>query len=485
MLAVGVVEILAGLVVALRPGIGGYLVAAWLFGIIVNLVTMGEYLSPVRHPAGGSLLTRRVPLTDPWPQGVVMAKTPTFVIVGGGLAAAKTAEGLRDHGYEGRIMLIGAEQHLPYERPPLSKGYLVGSDELAGAFVHTADWYDDHQVELLLGTPVTAVDLASHTVLRDDRRVHFDKLLIATGASPRRLPAADASGAPVAYLRTIEDSERIKAVLRPGHRIAIIGGGWIGLEVAAAARLAGCDVVVIEALERPLLRALGPEVAEMFAGLHQAHGVELRTSASVSSVRGAAGRAVVRLGDGTGIEADLLVVGVGVIPDVALDNAAGLKTGNGIVVDEYLRTSDPDVFAAGDVANAYHPRLGRHVRVEHWDNAIAQGLTAARNMLGAQESYLRLPYFFTDQYDLGMEYVGNIGPDGYDQVVVRGDVPGRLFTTFWLNGGAVVAGMHVNDWDAIEAIRHIVWIGGVDVAALRDADVPLNDIPACSDSSGV
>jgi 3-phenylpropionate/trans-cinnamate dioxygenase ferredoxin reductase subunit len=255
--------------------------------------------------------------------------------------------------------------------------------------------------------------------------------------------------------------------------------------VAAAARLAGCDVVVIEALERPLLRALGPEVAEMFAGLHQAHGVELRTSASVSSVRGAAGRAVVRLGDGTGIEADLLVVGVGVIPDVALDNAAGLKTGNGIVVDEYLRTSDPDVFAAGDVANAYHPRLGRHVRVEHWDNAIAQGLTAARNMLGAQESYLRLPYFFTDQYDLGMEYVGNIGPDGYDQVVVRGDVPGRLFTTFWLNGGAVVAGMHVNDWDAIEAIRHIVWIGGVDVAALRDADVPLNDIPACSDSSGV
>jgi 3-phenylpropionate/trans-cinnamate dioxygenase ferredoxin reductase subunit len=405
-----------------------------------------------------------------------MAEPSTFVIVGGGLAAGKAAEGLRENGFGGRVVLIGDEHHLPYERPPLSKGYLMGNEEIDNAFVHPPDWYDDQDIDLRLGSHATAIDLEAHTVTAGDSSLHYDRLLIATGSTPRRFPLADESGAPVTYLRRIEDSERIKAGLQPGRRIAIIGGGWIGLEVAAAARLAGCAVVVIEALELPLLRVLGPEVAELFASLHTSHGVEVRTKASVTGVTYDDPRAVVRLDDGSSVEADLLVVGVGVTPNSGLGEAAGLKTENGIVVDEHLRASHLDVFAAGDVANAYHPVVGRHLRVEHWDNAIHQGLTAARNMLGAEEAYDRLPYFYTDQYDLGMEYVGNVGPEGYDEVVLRGDGPGLVFTAFWLKDGRVLAGMHANDWDAMEPLRRIVTAGDVDLGALRDPGVPLDEL---------
>ncbi|HEX6487008.1 MAG TPA: FAD-dependent oxidoreductase [Nocardioidaceae bacterium] len=406
----------------------------------------------------------------------MMASSGTFVIVGGGLAAGKAVEGLRGGGFEGRVVVLGEEHHLPYERPPLSKAYLMGDDELESAFVHPPDWYDEQDVDLRLGAPVTAVDPASRTVSAGAEQLSYDRLLIATGSAPRRLLMADESGAPVAYLRTIEDSNRIKGALQPGRRIAVIGAGWIGLEVASAARKAGCEVAVLEALDKPLVRVLGPEVAEAFAALHRSHGVDLRTSVSVSAVSSEDGRVVVRLRDGAPLEADLLVVGVGVSPNTDLAQAAGLKTDNGVVVDEYLRTSAPDVFAAGDVANAYHPMLGRHLRVEHWDNAIEQGLAAARNMLGEGEAYQRLPYFYTDQYDLGMEYVGNVGPEGYDEVVLRGDVAGRVFTAFWLKDGRVQAGMHANDWDAIEPIRAIVTTGEVDLKGLRDPSVPLAEI---------
>jgi NADPH-dependent 2,4-dienoyl-CoA reductase/sulfur reductase-like enzyme len=405
-----------------------------------------------------------------------MDATGTFVIVGGGLAAGKAVESLRESGFTGRVVVCCAEHHLPYERPPLSKGYLLGDAELESVFVHPPEWYDEQGVELRVGTTVTGVDLADHTVVTTGERIGYDRLLLATGASPRRLAAADESGAPVAYLRTIEDSRRLKDALQPGRRVTVVGGGWIGLEVAAAARTAGCEVVVLEALEKPLVRVLGPEVAEVFATLHTSNGVDLRTQVSVTGVVHEAGRAVVHLDGGETVESDLLVVGVGVQPNTALAESAGLETGNGILVDEQLRTSHPDVFAAGDVANAQHPLLGRRVRVEHWDTAIGQGLAAARNMLGADEAYDRLPYFYTDQYDLGMEYVGSVGPDGYDQVVLRGDVPGRVFTAFWLEGRRVVAGMHANDWDAIDPIRAIVASGEVDLAALRDASVPLGEL---------
>jgi 3-phenylpropionate/trans-cinnamate dioxygenase ferredoxin reductase component len=405
-----------------------------------------------------------------------MAGVGAIVIVGGGLAAGKAAEGLRDGGFAGRVVLVGREPHLPYERPPLSKGYLMGNDELESAFVHPASWYDEQDIDLRLGSSASAVDLEGHTVTVAGERLGYDRLLIATGATPRRLAPADESGAPVAYLRTIEDSDRLKASLQQGRRVTVIGGGWIGLEVAAAARTAGCDVTVVEALELPLVRVLGPEVARVFADLHRSHDVDVRTNTSVSSVRSDAGAAVVHLDDGSSLEADLVVVGVGVTPNTELAETAGLRTENGVVVDECLRTSHPDVFAAGDVANAYHPRLKRHVRVEHWDNAIEQGLAAARNLVGAEQPYERLPYFYTDQYDLGMEYVGSLGPEGYDEVVLRGDVPGAVFTAFWLKDGKVLAGMHANDWDAADAIRRVVGAPDVDLGALRDADVPLDHL---------
>ena len=401
-----------------------------------------------------------------------MAERDTIVVVGGGLAAGKAVEGLRNSGYGGHLVLVGDEHHLPYERPPLSKGYLMDQDPLENVFVHPPGWYEEHDVDLRLGIHAEGLDVEAHTLDVGGERIEWHRLLLATGSRPRRLRLADDSGAPVAYLRTIEDSDRIKQTLRPGRRLVVIGGGWIGLEVAAAARTAGCEVTVLEMLDKPLLRVLGPEVADVFVDLHDGRGVDLRTGVSVVGAERREERAVVALDDGSSVEADLLVVGVGVEPRVELAESAGLATDDGIVVDERLRTSHPDVFAAGDVANAYHPVLGRHLRVEHWDNAIEQGTVAARTMLGSDESYTRLPYFFTDQYDLGMEYVGNVGPEGYDEVVLRGDVPGRVFTAFWVANDRVVAGMHVNDWDAIDPVRRIVAAGKVDLSGLRDAATP-------------
>jgi 3-phenylpropionate/trans-cinnamate dioxygenase ferredoxin reductase subunit len=404
--------------------------------------------------------------------------TVPIVVVGASLAGAKAVQGLRDSGYDGPLVMLGQEQHAPYERPPLSKGYLLGTDELDSAFVHDPGWYDEHDVDLRVGTTVTSLDTQAHRVLIGATEQPYHKLLLATGCSPRRMPLAEANGAPVAYLRTMDDSRRIKAALTAGARIVVIGGGWIGLEVAAAARTAGATVTVVESLALPLLRVLGPEVAETFAGLHRDHGVDLRVSATVTAVETTGDHAVVRLGDGSAVDADLVVVGVGVVPNAALAEASGLETDNGILVDEYLRTSDPDVYAAGDVASVQHPVLGQRVRVEHWDNAIGQGTVAGQNMAGLQVAYDRMPYFFTDQYDLGMEYVGFVDGSGYDAVVLRGDTSGsRIFTAFWLRDGTVLAGMHANDWDAIEPIRHLVG-RRVDTAKLQDPGVSLPDLAA-------
>ncbi|HET6560443.1 MAG TPA: FAD-dependent oxidoreductase [Marmoricola sp.] len=408
----------------------------------------------------------------------------TFVIVGAGLAGGTAAGTLREEGFPGRVVLVGAEPHLPYERPPLSKEYLAGKKTLEDAFVHPVEFYDTRDIDLRLGAPATGLDLDGHTVTLGHETIHYDRLLLATGSAARRLPPADRSGATVAYLRTIEDAERIKAGLRPERRVTVIGGGWIGLEVAAAARTAGCDVVVVEPLAEPLLRVLGPVVGRIFAKLHRSHGVEVRTSTNVTDIRSrpATGSvadgvpSVVHLDDGTATVTDLLVVGIGAIPGTDLAEAAGLKVDNGVVADEHLRTSHPDVFVAGDIANALHPKLGRSIRVEHWDNAKEQGATAARNMLGADEPYDRLPYFFTDQYDLGMEYVGYVGPEGYDEVVLRGDPTSGVFTAFWVTESRVAAAMHANDWDATPSLRNIVGAGHVDLAALRDPQVPLDRV---------
>ena len=376
-----------------------------------------------------------------------------IVIVGGGLAAGTAAAALRDAGYDGDVVLHAAEPHLPYERPPLSKGYLAGEKDADSLLVHPASWYAENDVDVRTGSRVERIDADAHTVTAGGATESFDRLLIATGASPRRLAAADESGAPVAYLRTREDSDRLRSALAPGHRIAILGGGFLGLEVAAAARTAGADVTVLEALDLPLLRVLGPEIGAVFADLHREHGVDLRLGAKVTGFDGDGRRARLTVEGSPDVDADLLVVGIGASPDVALAEAAGLAVDDGILVDERMRTSHPDVFAAGDVARARHPALGRSIRVEHWDNAIRQGRVAGSTMAGAEATVTDLPYFFTDQYDLGMEYVGDVGPDGYDEVVIRGDVAKRVFRAFWVAGGKVVAAMQANDWDASDTLR--------------------------------
>ncbi|HOF37059.1 MAG TPA: FAD-dependent oxidoreductase [Dermatophilaceae bacterium] len=365
-----------------------------------------------------------------------------IVVVGAGLAGATAVTALREGGHDGPLVLLGAESHPPYERPPLSKGYLLGNDPIESAFVHDRQWYAAHDIDLRTGAFVTDLDLGRKSVsLLDGTEIAYDQLLLATGSRPRRLPLADDSGVPTAYLRTIEDSDRIRAAFGPGHRIVIIGAGWIGLEVAAAARAAGTEVTVFEVAELPLLRVLGPRVAQAFTDLHRAHGVDLRLGTAVSAA------------DLAG--ATLVVVGVGVAPDASLAQGAGLAVSNGVLVDATLRTSHPDVYAVGDIANHDHPLLGRRVRVEHWDTAIEQAKVAAHNLVGGQEAeaYDRLPYFFTDQYDLGMEYVGYAAADADTEVVVRGDLGAEQWRAYWVSGGVVVAGMHVNEWGAIDEIR--------------------------------
>jgi 3-phenylpropionate/trans-cinnamate dioxygenase ferredoxin reductase component len=367
----------------------------------------------------------------------------SIVIVGAGLAGGTAATELRENGYTGSVVLVGAEQHAPYERPPLSKGYLLGNDPIDDAFVHPVEWYAEHDVDLRLGVEATAIDPGAHVVHTSAGDLEYDGLLLATGAEPRRLAMAEESGVPTAYLRTIEDSDRLKAAFATGGRIVVIGAGWIGLEAAAAARTAGCEVTVYETAELPLLRVLGPTVARAFADLHRAHGVNLRLGTEVTPA------------DLAG--ADLVIAGVGVTPRVALAEAAGLAVDNGVLVDAALRSSVPDVFAVGDIANHDHPVLGRRIRVEHWDTAINQAKVAAHNLAGADEVYDAMPYFFTDQYDLGMEYVGHAGAD--DEVVVHGDLEGLNFRAFWLRDGKVVAAMHANDWDATDDLRAAVASG--------------------------
>ncbi|MEV6009752.1 FAD-dependent oxidoreductase [Streptomyces sp. NPDC051976] len=408
-----------------------------------------------------------------------MSSSPAFVIVGASLAGASAAKTLREEGYDGPLVLIGDESEHPYERPPLSKGYLMGNDAREKIYVHPREWYAEHSVELRLGTTVTAVDPAAHQVTLDDgTRLDYAKLLLATGSSPRRLtvPGADQEG--VLYLRRVGDSDRLKEALRPGAAVVVVGAGWIGLEAAAAARTAGAAVTVLESAELPLLGPLGREAAQVFAELHRAHDVDLRCGVQVAEITGDAGRATgVRFADGTRIAADTVVVGVGITPNTALAEAAGLTVDNGIVTDAALRTSAPDVFAAGDVANAEHPLLGTRVRVEHWANALNQPQAAAKAMLGQDVSYDRLPYFFTDQYDLGMEYTGHLGSGGYDRVVFRGDVAAREFIAFWLADGRVLAGMNVNVWDVTGPVQALIRSGArIDAGALADPDVPLESL---------
>jgi len=353
-----------------------------------------------------------------------MAAEPTFVIVGASLAGAKAAETLRAEGFGGRVVLVGEETERPYERPPLSKGYLQGKDDKSTIYVHDEGWYAEHDVDLRLGVAAASLDAGTRQLLLSDgSSVGYDQLLLATGSSPRRLrvPGADLDG--VLYLRTAGESERLRSALAGGGRVVIAGAGWIGLEVTAAAREAGCEVTVVEPESVPLHRAIGPELGQLFAGLHTEHGVTFRFGESVSEFAGQGTVSEVVTSAGARLPADVVVAGIGVVPNTGLAEDAGLDVSNGILVDAALRTSAPGVFAAGDVANAMNPALGRRIRVEHWANALNGGPAAARSMLGQEVSYDRVPYFFSDQYDLGLECSGLPSPGSYDQVAYLENAP--------------------------------------------------------------
>jgi 3-phenylpropionate/trans-cinnamate dioxygenase ferredoxin reductase component len=402
--------------------------------------------------------------------------TEQFVIIGGGLAGAKAAETLRDEKFTGRIVLIGEEPDRPYERPPLSKAQLLGTGARDDAFVHSRSWYAENDVDLRTGIRAESIDRAAATVtLNDGSTVTYDRLLLTTGSSPRRLdvPGSDLDG--VLYLRTLPDADRLTAALVEGVRVVIIGAGWIGLEVAAAARTHGATVDVVEMAGLPLQRVLGDEVAGIYARLHQEHGVTFHFGASVRELRGDGTVSAVVLGDGTELPADVVVVGVGIRPNVELAEQAGLVVDNGIAVDAALRTSDPHIFAAGDVANAVNPLLGRSIRLEHWGNALKGGPAVAQSMLGQDVVYDLVPYFYSDQYDLGMEYGGFVEPGGYDRVVFRGDPAGYEFIAFWVKDGRVLAGMNANIWDVQDQIQALVRAGApVDLDRLADPAVPLD-----------
>ncbi|MDX2727943.1 MULTISPECIES: NAD(P)/FAD-dependent oxidoreductase [Streptomyces] len=412
----------------------------------------------------------------------------TFVIVGGGLAGAKAAETLRAEGFSGRVILVGDERDHPYERPPLSKGYLAGKEARESVFVHETAWYAGADVELHLGQPVTSIDRGARSVeLGDGTVIHYDKLLLATGAEPRRLdiPGTDLAG--VHHLRRLAHADRLKNVLsalgRDNGHLVIAGAGWIGLEVAAAARGYGAEVTVVEPEATPLLRVIGPELGQIFTELHSDHGVRFHFGTRLTEIIGQDGMVLAaRTDDGEEHPAHDVLAAIGAAPRAALAEAAGLAIaargdGGGIAVDASLRTSDPDIYAAGDVANMPHPLFGTRLRVEHWANALNSGPAAARAMLGRDVGYDRVPYFFSDQYDLGLEYSGWAPPGSYDQVVIRGDAGKREFIAFWLKDRRVLAGMNVNVWDVTETVQELIRTGRqIDPDTLADPSVPLESL---------
>ena len=400
----------------------------------------------------------------------------TFVIVGASLAGAKAAAELRERGFAGRVVLVGAETERPYERPPLTKDYLQGKSERQKAYVHDESFYDTQQIELRLGSVVESIDAPRTMVtLAGGEELAYDSLLLTTGAEPRRLsvPGADLDG--VYYLRTFSDCDALRERLASGGRVAVVGAGWIGSEFAASARQAGLEVTVIDPLALPNERIFGAEIGAFYRDVHVAHGVEMVLEDGVEALEGERSVSAVRTANGRRVECDFAVVGVGVVPRVSLAEAAGLTVENGIQVDAALRTSAPNVFAAGDVANMRHPFYERHIRVEHWANALNQGPAAARSMLGDEVSYDRIPYFFSDQYDVGMEYSGYATE--WDEVVFRGDREGGEFVAFWLADGRVVGGMNVNVWDVNEHVQALIRSRRqVDADALRDTDTPLESL---------
>ena len=408
-----------------------------------------------------------------------MADQHSFVIVGASLAGASAARTLREEGFDGEIHLIGAEEHPPYIRPPLSKDYLAGTAERDSVFVQSDSWYLDHEVQFHPGIRAVDLDLGANLLGTDDgtsRR--YDRLLLTTGSRPRRLTVPGASLGGVHYLRTLDHSDLMHSLLADGgKRLVVVGSGWIGMEVAATARTLGNEVTILERGPVPLAAALGDELGNLFATLHERKGVIIRRSVAVENLIGRGGRVTgVLLAGGETVPADLVLVGIGAVPNVELAQKAGLAVDNGILVTPSLQTSDPHVFAAGDVANPEHPLIKQRLRSEHWANALNGGPVAARAMLGQSVSFDAIPYFYTDQFDFGMEYSGFAPLTSGADLVYRGDRAAGEFIVFWLNAGRVVAGMNVNVWDVNDAVQALIRRGRVDPVRLADESIPLDQV---------
>jgi 3-phenylpropionate/trans-cinnamate dioxygenase ferredoxin reductase subunit len=402
--------------------------------------------------------------------------TQTFVIVGASLAGAKAAEELRAKGFDGRVLLIGSETERPYERPPLTKDYLRGESERETTYVHEEGFYAEHEIELVLDTTVTAIDVhAVRVTLATGSELRYDRLLFATGAAPRRIAIAGAELEGIHYLRTLADCDVLRERLVPGAHVAIVGAGWIGSEFAASARQAGLDVTLVDPQAVPNERIFGVEVGGFYRDLHRSHGVELRLGTGVKAFEGDGAVSRVRTTTGDPIDCDLAVVGIGAEPRVDLARDAGLNVDNGIIVSDRLESSAPDIFAAGDVARAWSPFFQTGIRVEHWANALHQGPAAARAMLGERTSDDELPYFFSDQYNAGMEYSGYA--PSWDEVVLRGDPAAGEFMAFWMLDGRIAAGMNVNVWDVNEHVQALIRSRAtIDVRALADRGTPLESL---------
>ncbi len=402
-----------------------------------------------------------------------MCSERTFVVVGAGQAGGCAVESMRAQEFDGRIVLIGEENYPPYERPPLSKELLAGDLGPERTFLKNETFYREREIELRLGARVTAIECSEQRIrLSDGDTIGYDKLLLTTGSRVRKpsIPGADLAG--TFYLRDIDDSLAIRSRLNPDARLVIVGGGYIGLEVAAAARRRGCHVTVLELQDVVMGRVVAPEISRFYAEVHREHGVDIRTGAEVLRIEGGDRVERVVCADGLIVPADLVVIGVGILPNSELAEDAGLAVDNGVVVDEYGQTSDPQIFAAGDLANHPNPILGRRLRLESWQNAQNQAISTAKAMCGNGVPYAEVPWFWSDQYDLNLQMLGVA--EHWDRLVFRGSVEERKFSVFYLLDGIIVAANAINSArDVAPARKMIAERRPVEAEVLASPDIPL------------
>ena len=400
----------------------------------------------------------------------------TLVVVGAGLAGGSAATTLRQEGFDGRLVLVGAEPQPPYERPPLSKEYLRGESPFEQALSQPLDFYVENDIETRFGVRVARVEAAHETVELDGgERIAYDGLLVATGVRNRRIPIPGSSLEGVYELRTVADCDRIREEISPGRKAVVVGMGFIGSEVAASLRQSGLDVVVVDRNSVPLRRVLGEEVGRVMEGIHRDHGTEMILEDTVAAFEGAGRVERVTTHHGRRIECDFVVIGLGVEPVTEVLAGAGVEIDNGIVVDEYCRTNREGIYAAGDVANYYHPVFGRHIRIEHWRNALKQGAAAARSMLGKGEPYEEIPWFWSDQYDHNLQYLGY--HTEWDELVVRGSVEERDFVAFYRKDGRVLAAVALNRGRELRRSKGMIKAQHrVEAARLSDPAVDLREL---------